>query len=91
MDKDNVMLHACFQLLSDCIEKEKLFDGHTSWDHDNLHIKTKEEILELYDWWKTRKEEELKERLDPIWTEQQHSKDTEMLIRLVKVRGFLWT
>lgn len=22
-DKDNVMLHACFQLLTDCIEKEQ--------------------------------------------------------------------
>ena len=34
-DKDSVMLHACFQLLSDCIEKEGLLSGHTNWDADN--------------------------------------------------------
>lgn len=27
-DKDIVMLHACFQLLTDCIESEDLFTGY---------------------------------------------------------------
>jgi len=34
-DKDSVMLHACFQLLKDCVEKENLLDETiTDWNAD---------------------------------------------------------
>ena len=90
-DKDSVMLHACFQLLTDCIEKEQLFTGHVDWSYDELHISAKKEILELYAWWQERVKKEKSDEIDPIWTENQHELDTEMLIRLMKVRKFLWT
>ncbi len=90
-DKDVVMLHACFQLLTDCVEKENLLTGHTDWNYDEAHRQAKKEILELHHWWKERVVEEQNENLDPIWTKNQHQKDTEMLIRLIKVRGYLWT
>jgi hypothetical protein len=90
-DKDMVILHACFQILTDCIEKEQLFTGHIDWANDELHINAKKEILELYEWWKERVQKEQDDEIDPIWTEKQHYQDTEMLIRLIKIRGFLWT
>jgi len=90
-DNDIVMLHACFQLLVDCIENEQLLNGHIDWTNDKLHLKAKKEIQELYAWWKERTKKELDDEIDPIWTEQQHEQDTEMLIRLIKIRGFLWT
>jgi len=48
-DKDSVMLHACFQLLKDCVEKENLLSGHTDWKADERHREAKKEIKELFD------------------------------------------
>ena len=90
-DKDIVMLHACFQILTDCIEKEQLFTGHVDWTHDELYINAKREMEELYVWWKERVKKDQGDEIDPVWTEKQHDQDTEMLIRLIKIRGFLWT
>jgi hypothetical protein len=90
-ESDTVMLHACFQLLVDCIEKEQLLNGHVDWTNDEPHFKAKKEIQELYAWWKERTKKEQNDEIDPIWTEKQHEQDTEMLIRLVKIRSFLWT
>ena len=42
------MLHACFQLLTDCIEDEELFTGHVDWNHDEEHKNAKKELEELY-------------------------------------------
>ena len=89
-DKDNVMLHACFQLLTDCIEKEQLHQL-TDWNQNSEFHTAKKEIDALYTWWKNRIELEDDDELDPIWTENQHEIDTEMLIRLVKIRKYLWT
>lgn len=54
------------------------------------------EVVDLYDWWKSRDS-----RIDPycihdpkeVWRliEAHHTEDTEMLIRLVKIRDSLWT
>ena len=35
LDKDVIILHACFQILCDCIEKENLFKSHVDWMYDN--------------------------------------------------------
>ncbi len=82
-DKDMVMLHVCFQLLSDCVEEENLLDGHTDWGHTEETRKIKTEIESLYRWWNERKENDV--------DEQQYEKDNEMLIRLIKIRKHLWT
>ncbi len=87
-DKDNVLLHACFQLLTDCVEKENLLNGHINWSEN---LDAKKELSFLYDWWKDRIQEEENEKFDPIWTKGQYEADTEMLVRLVKMRKFLWT
>ena len=86
-DKDQVMLHACFQLLEDCIKEENLLDGHTDWGHDEKHRAAKSELVELYEWWLERVK---KDDIDPL-SEQQYEEDNQMLIRLIKVRWALWT
>jgi hypothetical protein len=89
-DNDIIMLHACFQLLVDCIENEKLNDM-TDWSQDEKFKSAKLEIDELYNWWKERSKKEDDGKLDPIWSEKQYAEDNKMLIRLIKIRSFLWT
>lgn len=83
-DKDSVMLHACFQLLKDCVEKENLLDGHTDWDADEKHRLAKKEIEELNNWWLSYTESDIPD-------EKSYEIETKMLIRLVAVRWALWT
>ncbi|MGI0118292.1 hypothetical protein [Zooshikella sp. RANM57] len=86
-DKDSVLLHACFQLLKDCVEKEHLFTGHTDWEADEKHQKAKNELEVLYSWWQKRIEIEDQCGL----TEQQYEEDDRMLHKLIEVRWALWT
>lgn len=82
-DKDSIMLHACFQLLKDCVEKENLLDGHTDWDTDEKHSLAKKEIEELYNWWLSYTESDVPD-------DEAYKIETKMLIRLVKARWALW-
>jgi len=50
-DKDEVLLHAAFQLLKDFIEQEKP-DKIVDWNANELHRKAWKEIVLLYNWWK---------------------------------------
>ena len=50
-DKDEVLLHAAFQLLIDFIEQEKP-DRIVNWNANALHRKAWKEIKLLYAWWK---------------------------------------
>jgi hypothetical protein len=50
-DKDEILLHAAFQLLIDFIEQEKP-DEIVDWNSDELHRKVWKEIKLLYHWWK---------------------------------------
>jgi pyruvate formate-lyase activating enzyme-like uncharacterized protein len=88
-DNDTVMLHACFKLLKKFIDNEKPFKI-IDWEHDEEHRIVKKELTFLYDWWKKRKklEESLQMLNDRFHS--QNIEDTEMLLRLVKVRPFLW-
>lgn len=60
-------------------------------DYDD-HVKHYEEIRDLYLWWT---DEYLKRDDNKILpydeANKQSDQDTEMLVRLVKIRGFLWT
>jgi hypothetical protein len=89
-DNDIVLLHACFQLLTDCIENEKLLTGHVDWDHDEEHLNAKKEIEELNFWWSERKNLDFLDKVHDL-DKEQYLKDNEMLIRLIKVRAYLWT
>ena len=86
-DKDSVLLHACFQLLKDCVEKENLFTGHTDWNADEKHRKVKVELEALYSWWLNRLKIEDQCGLE----EQQYEEDDRMLHKLIEVRWALWT
>lgn len=90
-DKDIVILHACFQILIDCIEKENLFNGHIDWTHTDEKIQVKKEIEDLYNWWKKRVIKVNIDEIDPIWTKDQYKEDNQMLIRLIDIRHHLWT
>jgi hypothetical protein len=50
-DKDEVLLHAAFQLLIDFVEQEKP-DKIVDWNANELHRKAWKEIKLLYNWWK---------------------------------------
>jgi len=83
-DKDSVMLHASFQLLKDCVEKENLLSGHTDWDADERHRIAKQEIEELYNWWLSYKESNIPDN-------ESYEIETKMLVRLIQIRWALWT
>ncbi len=79
VDRDEIMLHACFQLLKDCVEEEKV-DTHVNYER---HKEFVDEVRALYKWWKKR----AKKLRGP----DNHDKDDAMLKRLMKIRTSLWT
>ena len=81
-DKDSVMLHACFQLLKDAVEQEKLFEV-IDWDVDKTTKATKRELSILYHWWINYKESEV--------PEDDMIEQNKMLHRLIDIRWALWT
>jgi len=79
IDRDMIMLHSCFQILKDFIEKEKGLE-HSNYETHKHFI---EEAKFLYNWWN--------ERVNVSNNLFQNEEDNEMLIRLIKIRLFLWT
>lgn len=77
IDRDMIMLHACFQLLVDFVEKE---DGLNHWSYES-YKEPMDELRCLYDWWKENK--------NTISIDDEVA--DENLIRLVKLKGYLWT
>lgn len=78
IDRDTVMLHACFQILKDCVEKEKVCEKCDPITHKNEI----EEIMFLYTWWEKRKTDK---------SVNNDKDDDIMLTRLINIRKFLWT
>ena len=61
-DKDEVLLHAAFQILVDFVEQEK--PGKViDWNSDKEHKKAWREVRALYKWW-TKKRPARKDPLD---------------------------
>ena len=89
-DNDIIMLHACFNLLADCIESEKLLTDNRDWNHNEEIINSHKELEELYNWWMKRKKDDEQNKINDF-DEAQYAIDNEMLIRLIKVRRYLWT
>ena len=77
IDRDHIMLHACFQILQDCVEKENV-DTHCNYE---AHKDFVDEVRSLYKWWVKRKDFET----------DNDKEDDEMLIRLMKIRRMLRT
>ena len=78
VDRDEIMLHSCFQILQDYIKKEK-GDTHCNYE---AHKDFVDEIRFLNDWWQKRKVNR---------NQEDEKTDNEMLIRLITVRTSLWT
>jgi hypothetical protein len=60
-DRDEVLLHAAFQILVDFIEGEKP-DKIIDWSFDSKHRKAWRQIRMLYRWWKVKRPA----RIDPL-------------------------
>ena len=86
-DKDDIILHACFQLLKDFVEQEKEIIQIIDWKYDEKTKNAKAEIDFLYNWWKIRNHQG--ENFDKL--KQQYEQDNQMLKRLIDVRMYLWT
>lgn len=87
-DKDDVLLHASFQILKNCIEKENLLNDNIDWNADDKHKDARAELIALYEWWLSHVEKD-----DGVSTPgpEQYVEQDEMLIRLIRVRWALWT
>jgi len=86
---------ASFTVLVNFVEKEEAFTSHIDWDSDYEHACAKNEMMELYNWWKVERWEEEKElETDCAYfaiDEKLKKKDDEMFHRLVNVRHYMWT
>lgn len=91
-DRDHLMLHAAFQCLVDFIEREEPWyfkasdeEIREAWkdfaERGEEEIAAWRELRELYAWWEDYESDDL----------DQHEFETEQLVRLVKLRGHLWT
>jgi hypothetical protein len=80
-DADTVLLHASFQILKDCVEKEDLFN-HSKDYAKSAHGKM---AKELYDWW------EVRSKKHDTLHDKQYDEDTIQLIKLMTIRSGLWT
>lgn len=89
-DKDTVMLHACFQLLTDFIEQENPFESGTDWTHSEEKINVKREIEFLYNWWQALLIKQDNDEWKSMNNKVQYEEESEMLIRLIKIRSHLW-
>jgi len=74
-DKNNVMLHAVFQILCDFIEKEHP-EKITDFNYDKKHKDLWKEIQVLYKYWKTERLKEQKriDKLTSIWAKKHKIK-----------------
>lgn len=56
IDKDEVLIHAMFEVLCRFIEDEAEMISQINWDSDSAHEHARAEMTELYEWWKRRKD-----------------------------------
>ena len=93
-DKDEVLLHAAFQLLTDFIEQEKP-DKIVDWNANKLHRKAWKEIKSLYGWWKKERParksplEDKRIKQPPLKFEKIPGSDLRIIIVLWKNIGSL--
>lgn len=80
---DTMMLYACFNLLERFVQEEMHL---TDWEVSDVQQRVKQEIDDLSVWWNQRKlaHQDLEE-------EEQQQEDTEMLLRLIQIRTYLWS
>lgn len=91
-DKDDVLLHACFQLLVDFYETELAVTGRfINWEATPATRQAREEIEQLYAWWQEWKKTATIKTHSFAEDATRYAKENEMLQRLIQVRGYMWT
>ncbi len=86
-DVDRKMVIANFKFLCEFVEKEEPFEN-IDWEDNPTHSAVAKEFMELYRWWNEDHPKILNSidrRRDIVGIEN------EMLIRLIKIREYLWT
>ncbi len=87
-DKDDILLHACFQLLKEFVEQEKEMIEIIDWTDSEESKHAKSEIDFLYRWWQERIKTD--KDIDTL-NKDIYEEDNRMLKRLIDVRQYLWT
>lgn len=85
------MLHACFQLLTNFVEKEMHAQDYPDWEATEQTKNAKKEMEELYNWWQQWQKEKIKDSSTSFEDMNNHLKENEMLKRLIDVRKYMWT
>lgn len=94
-DRDYVLLHAAFQCLTDFIELEQPWQFKASDEEirkayedcpelAEREVKDWEELRSLYKWWANYTEHSPRE-------ERRYDEATQMLHKLINLRGYMWT
>ena len=105
IDADTQLLFACFNILRTFVEVEMdenldpIPIDEDNFDNESVKERNKflQEVKELYDWWLVDREVDYKKWIidcEMNSFENQEAffeKETEMLIRLMKIRGGMWT
>ena len=91
-DKDDIVLHACFQLLSNFYEEEYLGIGkQIDWEYDENLSNARKEFVALYEWWQERKKKTDFPNYLPGEEMALYLEENAMLKRLIDVRMYMWT
>lgn len=105
IDSDKQIVYACFNILCNFVEKEWEggFPYQKNWDDLNENERmyfekynaSVKEVETLYKYWKVDRVKKLKSLKDdtfPTLKDEEDflKKEEEFLIRLIKIKGFLW-
>ncbi len=95
-DRDDVLLHAAFQVLKDWIEREKGIEWFCKGIHpQDLPEGPHRELYALYLWWTVdrpmRKDMQPPDQDTVAWESKCDEEDQTKLLALVGLRGYLWT
>jgi len=91
-DNDTRLLHLCFLMLTDWVEKEEPYEFHSTreeyiksytWDGkvDWERVKGRDTLHELYAWWKSYQDTD----------DGDYELEQQKLHTLIRLRGHLWT
>ena len=82
IEHDVIILHACFQVLSNFVEKDN-YHLINNWEEGSPSKAFCDEIDQLYAWWQTRK-------LLVYPQTDLENEDQTMLKRLIEIRESIW-
>lgn len=95
-DRDDLFLHAAFQVLKDWIQYEKGIEWWCSGIHpEDLPEGAHKELYRLFKWWTEerpkRNASQPPDEDSVAWERKCDEEDQSKLLALVGLRGYLWT